>query len=167
MKIYNTEDSIQKKSDSVKKWDLRFLSLAKHISSWSKDPSTKVGAVIVDENRRILGLGYNGFPRNIPDNENEYENRILKYQMIVHAEANAILNSPLLQFSKYSCLYVYPLFVCNECTKLIIQSGIKRIVTINYNNERFKESFEISKKMLTSANIPYMIYDKKLLESEP
>ena len=163
MKIYNRENLENKDSFIIKKWDLRFLSLAKHISNWSKDPSTRVGAVIVDEKRRIIGIGYNGFPRKIPDEPEDYENREIKYKKIIHAEANAILNAPFLQFAKYTCLYVYPLFVCNECAKLVIQSDIKRVVTVNIENNRFRESFEISKKMLNSAGIDCMIYDAKLL----
>ena len=71
-------------------WDCRLIELAKTISTWSKDPSTKVGAVIVDSNRRILSTGYNGFPKGIKDDE-RLENRDEKLEMIVHAEINAIL----------------------------------------------------------------------------
>jgi len=72
-------------------WHLRFLDLAKHISNWSKDPSTKVGAVIFDSDKRIISVGYNGFPKNISDDPEKYLNREIKYQMVVHAEINAIL----------------------------------------------------------------------------
>jgi dCMP deaminase len=76
------------------KWNERFLELAKHVASWSKDPSTQVGAIIVDpETRVVLGMGYNGFPRGVDDHPDRYANRELKYSLVVHAEANAILEA--------------------------------------------------------------------------
>ena len=74
----------------LRKWNMRFLEMAKMVGSWSKDPSTKVGAVIVDDNRRVVSLGYNGFPKGVADN-NRLEDRNEKYKMIVHAERNALL----------------------------------------------------------------------------
>lgn len=77
-------------------WDDRFLELATVISSWSKDPSTQVGAVIVDDDNRVISIGYNGFPKGIKD-DHRLSNRDLKYEMVVHAEANALLfaNAPV------------------------------------------------------------------------
>jgi dCMP deaminase len=72
-------------------WDLRFLTLAKTVSTWSKDPSTKVGAVIVDKNRRVVSLGYNGFPKGVKDTIEKLEDREQKYKHMVHAERNAML----------------------------------------------------------------------------
>ena len=72
------------------KWDKRFLDLSQLISSWSKDPSTKVGAVVVDDDRRVISLGYNGFPRGVSDDE-RLDNRESKYKIVTHAEANALL----------------------------------------------------------------------------
>lgn len=111
---------------STPKWDNRFLELAEFIAQWSKDPSTKVGAVIVDHDRIIIGTGYNGFPRGVVDDPDTYENRPAKYKQIVHAEANAIINSTLKVrgFTLYTTK-----FPCSECTKLIIQSGIARVIT--------------------------------------
>ena len=73
------------------KWDKRFLALAEHIARWSKDPSTKIGAVIVDPNKRVVSLGYNCFPRGVEDSEERLENREVKYKIIVHCERNALL----------------------------------------------------------------------------
>src|SRR5664280_2545750 len=75
------------------KWHIRFLDLAKHIAQWSKDPKTKVGAVIVDEDNIILGIGYNGFPRGVQDYSERYNDRDTKLKYVVHAELNAILNT--------------------------------------------------------------------------
>lgn len=142
-------------------WDNRFLELAKLISTWSKDPSTKVGAVIVGQDNTILGTGYNGFPRNVEDNKNRLNNRPLKYKMIVHAELNAILNSK--HDLTGSTIYVYPTMMepncCNECTKAVIQAGIKRIVYYKQEkteqSTRWIEEQEVSKLMCDEAGIKY------------
>jgi dCMP deaminase len=95
---------------SLDKWDVRFLELANHIAQWSKDPSTKVGAVIVRPDRTICSVGYNGFPRGVDDNEERYMDRPTKYEFVVHAEANAIIHArePLHDY----ILYTYPLMPC-------------------------------------------------------
>lgn len=138
-------------------WDKRFLKLAKEISTWSKDPSTKVGAVIVDQDKKSVSWGYNGFPRGVLDEEERYNDRPTKLSMVVHAEANAILNSsrPLL-----GCiLYCYPLFTCNECAKLIIQSGIKRVVAPENKNPLWESSIKTSLLMYKEANIEVVFLD--------
>lgn len=107
-------------------WDRRFLALAHHVSGWSKDPSTKVGAVIVRPNRTIVSLGYNGFPRGTEDYHQLLDDRDTKLKRTVHAEVNAILTA---QESLNGCvLYVTPLHPCATCAGIIIQSGIKRVV---------------------------------------
>ena len=75
------------------KWDRRFLELAEHISTWSKDPSTKVGCVVVGEDREIRSTGFNGFPRGIEDDAERLEDREQKYPLICHAEENAIMHA--------------------------------------------------------------------------
>ena len=110
-----------------KKWDERYINLAKHIADWSKDPSTKVGAVIADDKGRIVSLGFNGFPQKISDNE-RLNDRDEKYNVIVHAEANAILfaNKDL---SGYT-IYTYPFQPCSRCAGLIIQSELKELLQL-------------------------------------
>lgn len=111
------------------KWDTRFMRLAREIASWSKDPSSKIGAVIVNDDRRILATGYNGFPKGIMDTEERLNNREEKYPRIVHAEMNALMNALYSGVSlKDSTIYVYGLPICPECTKSIISAGIKRVV---------------------------------------
>jgi dCMP deaminase len=99
------------------KWDRRFLLLAKEVSRWSKDPSTRVGAVITDDLGRVLSTGFNGFPRGVLDAEERYLNRDEKYKFIVHAEVNACLLAG--ERARGGSLYVYPSFaipnVCHEC----------------------------------------------------
>ncbi len=137
------------------KWDLRFLELAKHVSTWSKDPSTQVGAVIVDEQRCILSLGFNGFPRGVKDLEGLYNDKPSKYSRIVHAEANAILTAtqPLKNSTLYSSL-----FTCNECAKLVIQSGIKRVVSYKIEKPNWENSFKIAKEMYLQSGVKFELY---------
>jgi dCMP deaminase len=140
------------------KWDNRFIRLAQEISTWSKDPSKKIGAIIVKD-KRILATGYNGFPKGIDDAPEKYENRELKYELVVHAEMNAIYNATFNGISlKDSTLYVWGLPVCSECTKGIIQVGINRIVMAADDvPQRWLDSFKKSSDMFDEANIDWQI----------
>jgi dCMP deaminase len=106
------------------KWDQRFLNLARTVGSWSKDPSTKVGAVIA-QGKYVLSLGFNGFPPDIEDKEEWLNNREEKYKRVVHAEMNAITvaNGGVAG----ATLYVTPLMPCPLCAKRIIDSGISAV----------------------------------------
>lgn len=136
-------------------WDSYFMGVALLSSKRSKDPNTQVGACIINQDKRIIGIGYNGFPRGCEDDVFPWESdgsfTETKYPYVVHAEPNAILNAttPL----KGASIYV-TLFPCHECSKLIIQSGIKEIVFLEekYNGT---ESDLASKKMLDSAGVQY------------
>lgn len=142
------------------KWDKRFLDLAQYISQWSKDPSTQVGAVIVDKDKRVVSLGYNGFPRGVNDSEERYNERETKYSLVVHAEINAILFAQ--KGLKNTTLYTWPLPPCDRCTGFIIQSGIENIVSLESNDEalkeRWKTAIENSEKMLEESNVHLRIY---------
>ena len=150
------------------KWDKRFMRLAREISTWSKDPSSKIGAVIVNEDRYILSTGYNGFPRGVNDTEERLNDREQKYPRIVHAETNALMNALYNGVCvKGATIYVYGLPICPDCTKLIIQSGIKRVVLspdpyVNITNWTDKWN-DLSKPMFKevgSISISYMNSDK-------
>lgn len=137
-------------------WEQYFMGVALLSSKRSKDPATQVGACIVNEDKKIIGIGYNGFPIGISDDEfpwgkNDANPLNNKYPYVVHAEPNAILNST--SSLKGSTLYV-TLFPCNECTKLIIQSGIKHIVYLN-NKYKDTDSIIASRRMLDAAGIDY------------
>lgn len=134
---------------SKHKWDDRFMEMARLLSTWSKDPSTKVGAVIVDEERRIVGTGYNGFPRHVKDDPVRYEEKLVKYSMIVHSEANAILNAAK---SVRGCTMYSTKFPCSECTKLIIQSGVARVIApIPSPEGKWADDARFSKAMFSEA----------------
>ena len=133
-------------------WNRRFLGLASFISNWSKDPSTKVGAVIVDCNRRIISTGYNGFPIGVSDDQERLENRDFKYKAILHAEENAIMFAKK-DLSRCS-LYVSSLPPCSHCASLIIQSGIKNVYTWEQEiPERWQESINITKTMFKESGV--------------
>jgi dCMP deaminase len=141
---------------SIQNWDHRFLVLAKLIGSWSKDPSTQVGAVIVDENNRIVSVGYNGFPQNIKDDDRLYD-RETKYKIVVHGEINAILFA---NRSIAGCtLYTFPFEPCPRCAGLIIQSGIKRVVSLVNTIDRWEEDFKVTRQLFKEANIVMDYYD--------
>jgi dCMP deaminase len=139
------------------KWDNRFMKLAREISTWSKDPSTKIGAVIVNDERRILATGYNGFPRGIEDTDERLKDREQKYPLIVHGEMNALMNALYSGVSvKDATLYVWGLPICAECTKNVIQSGIKRVVVPfpEHAPEKWQKQWnELSKPMYEEAGV--------------
>lgn len=139
------------------KWDVRFMRIAREISTWSKDPSTQIGAVIVNSDRRILATGYNGFPRGIADNVDRLNNREEKYKHIVHGEMNALLNALYNGVSvKDSTIYIWGLPVCSDCAKSVIQSGIKNIVIMNPGSkpERWQEHWHnVSLPMIREAGL--------------
>jgi len=144
------------------KWVERYFKLSKEISTWSKDPSTKIGAIIVGDSGQIISQGYNGFPRNVDDNDFRYQQREIKYQFVIHAEMNAILNALYNGASVKGCtLFVYGLPVCNECAKAVIQAGIKSVYILideeHTVGNKWKESFKISETMFKVAGISFFI----------
>ena len=158
-----TEQNRSILSKGVKKWDKRFLSLAREISKWSKDPSTKVGAVITDDKQRIISLGYNGFPRQVNDTTERLNNREDKYQYTVHAEMNAMLFAQ--RDLTDARLYTWPFSPCANCTGAIIQSGIRTIISLiptSEFNERWGQSFEIAKMMFEESHKTLFLYERQL-----
>ena len=133
-------------------WDEYFMGVAILAAKRSKDPNTQVGACIVDANNIILSTGYNGFPYGCSDDDYPWEREgdDTKYNYVVHAELNAILNARGKNL-KGSRLYV-DLFPCNECAKAIIQSGIAEVVYL-YDKYADTAATIASKKMLTSAGV--------------
>ena len=134
-------------------WDEYFMGLA-HLSAMrSKDPNTQVGACIVDEDHKVVSIGYNGMPRGCQDDKMPWEREggflTTKYAYVVHAELNAILNSPR---SVKNCTLYVSLFPCNECAKAIIQSGIKKVI---YESDKYDgtDGNIASKRMLNDAGI--------------
>lgn len=138
------------------KWDIRFLELAEQVSSWSKDPSRKIGAIAVD-GRSVIAQGYNGFPRGIEDKPERYINRDIKYKYVVHAEMNVIYNATYNGVSlDGATLYVWGLPVCSDCAKGIIQTGIKRVVMPKQEiPDHWAESWETTQNMFVETNVDW------------
>jgi dCMP deaminase len=137
------------------KWDRRFLDLASHISGWSKDPSTKVGCVVVGEDREIRSTGFNGFPRGIDDSMERLEDRELKYPLICHAEENAIMHAARIGISLKDCTAYVTWPPCTRCARSLIQAGVVEVVYPGDIEipERWIEDFERSSSMMKEAGV--------------
>ena len=136
-------------------WDQRFLNLAKHISEWSKDPSTKVGCVVVGPDREIRSTGFNGLPRGIEDNDERLNNREIKYPLICHAEENAIMHAARIGISLKDCTAYVTWPPCTRCARSLIQAGVSTIIYPKDIEipERWMEDFNLSLNMLKEAKI--------------
>ena len=150
------------KREHVLSWDEYFMGLA-HLSAMrSKDPSTQVGAVIVDQEHKVVGIAYNGLPIDCSDDEFPWDREggmlETKYAFVVHAELNAILNSTR---NLHGCTLYVSLFPCNECAKAIIQSGIRKIV---YEDDKYATADNViaSKKMLNAAGVELVRLGKRV-----
>lgn len=139
-------------------WNKRFLGLATHVASWSKDPSTKVGAVIADSKNRIISLGFNGFARGVEDDE-RLNDRATKYAMVLHAEENAILFAGK-NLSDCS-IFVSGLPPCSHCASLIVQCGIKKVYAWKQEiPERWRDNVELTKKIFKEAGVTLEFIEK-------
>ena len=141
--------------DNHLSWDEYFMGLSMLSAQRSKDPSTQVGACIVNQEKKVVGIGYNGFPTGCNDDDfpwkRDGEFLDTKYPYVCHAELNAILNSTK---SLRDCVIYVALFPCHECAKAIIQSGMKEVV---YLSDKYDgtDSNRASKKMFNSVGISY------------
>jgi len=144
--------------DIDRAWDIRFLDLAKYISTWSKDPSTQVGAVITDLHRRIVSVGYNRFARGVCDTQARLHKKDIKYKLTIHAERNAILFSG---GDIFGCtLYTWPFMPCAPCASMIIQVGIQRVIAPRHTiyDKRWHEDFELSSIIFEEAGVQLDLY---------
>ena len=137
-------------------WDIRFLELADLVASWSKDPSTKAGAVIARPDKTIASVGFNGFPKQLKDTPEMYEDREVKYSRIVHAEINAQIHArgPVEGFT----LYTTPFMPCDRCVVQMIQAGISRFVFPRASEEalaRWGDSFKKTITYLEEARVEW------------
>lgn len=151
-------DFLGLEEEKQERWDIRFLEAARLKASWSKDPSTKCGAIIVRPDLTIAGTGFNGFPKNCLDDEELYANRELKYERVVHAELNAILHT-YENMDGYTIYTWPPSFgpTCARCAAHVIQAGITRVVHVFDDtsdiNSRWLESLEIGLQMYREADV--------------
>ena len=134
-------------------WDKTFLNLCDEIAQRSKDPSTKVGACIVDAKKRIVAMGYNGFPRGCDDDPVLYRDRNIKLMRTIHAEVKAIITAG--QNLEGCTLYVSPLHPCSNCAAIIVQAGIKRVVYRGDDAipERWRDNFILAQHLFDEAGV--------------
>lgn len=139
------------------KWDRRFLELSDTIAKWSKDPSRGVGAVIVSPSRQIVATGFNGLPRGIEDRPERLE-RPVKYDLIVHAEMNAIVQCARNGVTPVGGTIYTSFAPCVHCTLSVIQSGIVRVVTYRAaeGDEHWLESFRKSRELLAESGVEFV-----------
>ena len=136
-------------------WDRRFLNLAREVSAWSKDPSTGVGCILVDADRRVVSLGFNGLPQRVPDTSFWLQDRDIKHQVILHAEQNALLfaSRPV---AGCTC-YTWPLPPCAHCAALLIQAGITDVVAPLAVSEdlerRWGASLDLTRDLFREADV--------------
>lgn len=143
------------------KWDIRFLELAEFISKWSKDNSTKTGAVVIGPDREIRATGYNGLCRGVNDDMPERQERPIKYEFFEHAERNAVYNACLTGTSLKGCTMYCTHAPCTDCARAIIQSGISKVVThaidmTNAPTGTWRDKLEVSRQMFREAGVIYV-----------
>ena len=136
---------------AITMWDYRYIELARLVSTWSKDPSTKTGAVIVGPDKGVVSVGFNGFPAGMSDDPELYEKRDEKYSRIVHCEVNALIYAGR-PIPAGSSLYTVPFMSCDRCVVQMLQAGIKRFVAPECKDPeklvRWAEAFERTKKYI-------------------
>lgn len=142
------------------KWHIRFLRLAQEVSSWSIDPSTKVGCVLV-KNKRVVSTGYNGFPKNISDSFDRLMDREQKYEITVHAEVNAVTTAALHGVSTEGCSAYVTFSPCSRCASVLINAGITAVYVLGGSEipSRWLDSFILAAKLFKEANIAYSVID--------
>ena len=145
----------------MNKWDQRFLRIAHEVSSWSRDPGTTVGCVLVKD-RRILSTGYNGFPVGLSDSLDLYQDREYKLAVTVHAEANAIINAAKNGAITKNCDAYVTFPPCSQCAAALIQAGVGKVVCPDPANapDRWKAIFMLANKMLNDAGVNVLFYSE-------
>ena len=143
-----------------KKWHVRFLRLAKEVSTWSIDPSTKVGCVLV-KNKRVISTGYNGFPKNISDNFDRLIDREKKYEITVHAEVNAVTTAALHGVSTEGSIAYVSFSPCSRCAAVLINAGISEVYVTGGSiiPDRWLSNFITASTLLAEAGVGYEVID--------
>jgi dCMP deaminase len=143
-----------------KKWHVRFLRLAEEVSTWSIDPSTKVGCVLI-KNKRVISTGYNGFPKNISDNFDRLLDREKKYEITVHAEVNAVTTAALHGVSTEGSIAYVSFSPCSRCAAVLINAGISEVYVTGGSiiPDRWLSNFITASNLLAEAGVGYEVVD--------
>ena len=144
------------------KWHRRFLALSEEIATWSKDPSRGVGAVIVSANKQVVSTGFNGLPRGVEDRPERLE-RPVKYDLIVHAEINAIIQCARNGVSPIDCAIYSSFFPCVNCAIAVVQAGIRTVVTYlpEPGDDHWLESIDKSRTVFDEAGVEFLELDRR------
>lgn len=147
-------------TSNEEKWHIRYLRIANEVASFSKDPSTKVGCVLVKD-RRIVSTGFNGFPRGIGDDLNRLSDREKKYLYTVHAEANSVVAAALHGVSTEGCSAYVTFSPCCQCAAMLINAGIKSVYVHGGGQipDRWLENFIAASRLLAEAGVDYQVID--------
>lgn len=140
----------------ITSWYVRYMDLAQHVATWSRDKSTKVGCVIVDGNMKtVVAMGHNSFPRGTDQDAPGRSDRPLKYKWTEHAERNAIYDAARRGVPLEGCIMFLTLFPCTDCARAIIQTGIKELNCLppDMSSPQWGEDFKVSHLMLIEAGI--------------
>ena len=145
-------------SKPMNKWDKRFCELARYISKWSKDPNAKVGAVLFSRKGGNISIGYNGFPMGVEDSAERLTDKVIKLELVVHAEVNALIAAG--SRAEGSTIYVWGKPICARCAGPIIQAGVKRIVALAPGNteSQWDKSGKSAHEMFLEAGIVVDFY---------
>ena len=149
-------------------WDSYFMTMSYLVSMKSKDPRTRVGAIIVGKGREIISTGYNGMPRGYKDTEERYNDKNHKYMAVVHAEENAILHCARIGVTARSCSLYVPWIPCSRCAKMIIQVGIKEVIYDPYfpanknKDSKWWETMNLTQAMFEETNVRMREVDGEL-----
>lgn len=159
--MHSTSTSNTSENRFLNHWDRRFLRIAHEVSSWSHDPGTKVGCVLVQD-RRMIASGYNGFPQNLSDSLELYKDREYKLAVTVHAEANAILNAAKNGAKTQSCTAYVTFPPCSQCAAALIQAGVTMVICPDPANapERWRASFKLANEMLYQSGVKLLYYSE-------
>ena len=158
----------------TKKWNYRFMEIALHVSTWSKDTSTKVGCIVVGPDKEIRSQGYNGFPRGVDDTKPIRQTRPTKYSFYEHAERNAVYNACLFGATLKGCTLYVTTPPCADCARAIIQSGIKRVYYLEpapnatkiKDAGNWRETVKISFEMFKEAGVKAIKLDRNIVNDE-
>lgn len=151
-------------SKTGSQWDNRYLKMARLVASWSKDPSTKCGAVIVNLDNSVVSIGFNGFAPGVKDHVDRLNDRDTKLMMTLHAETNAILFAK--QSLKGCTMYSWPMQACSQCAAMMIQAGISQHVSMLNDNDRWAKSWKLADLMFNEAGITQYHYHPSFLERD-
>lgn len=163
-----SQTSTNFQSHWLDKWDRRFLRIAHEVMTWSKDPGTTVGCVLVKD-KRIIATGYNGFPANLSDALPLYKDRDYKLAITIHAEKNALFNAAKNGAYTEGCSAYVTFPPCSQCAAALIQAGVKFLFCPDPRMapERWRKSFTTASDILTQAGVRTLYYSEADLHGDP